>query len=334
MIPNLNKHIKPILLGILGLSVIALIVYYNGLEKIPDVIYVNKFWTLCAFFLMTIVYICGGTRWGMIVNSISKRKITSYFKYVYYHIYAMLSGFFLSNTGANFITKPFLLKAKEDVPIKKGLAIALIEGTIDFLILIPAFLTGIYLFNKDITAFWWLTICYILLFFVVVFYYNVIFNSIRKIYNKLIRLMKKNDHETLIIESGFMASDNESDRIRLPIWGILFVSIARYLLLLLLLYSISKMCHLHISFLSFVIGVPIMQLSTLIAVIPWSLGVLEGGWFVVLKSLGVDGPDISVFLIAIRLWMTVFLVVIGLANFWISHYWSKYRHKIHKDITE
>jgi len=324
----LNKHTKPVLLGILGLSIIALIVYFNGLEKIPNVIYVNKFWTSCAFFLMTIVYICGGTRWGMIVNSISKRRITSYFKYVYYHIYAMLSGFFLSNTGANFITKPFLLKAKEGVAIKSGLAIALIEGTIDFLILIPAFLFGIYLFYRDIAAYWWLIIFYILLFFVVVFYYNVIFNSITKIYNKFLSFMKKNEHETLIIESSFRASDNENSRIKLPIVGILCSSIVRYLALLLLQYSISKMCHLQISFLSFVIGVPIMQISTLVAITPWSLGVLEGGWFVVLKSLGVEGPDISVFLIATRLWMTVFLLILGLVNFWISHYLSKDIHKI------
>lgn len=88
------------------------------------------------------------------------------------------------------------------------------------------------------------------------------------------------------------------------------------------------MCYIQISFLSFVIGVPIMQLSTLFAIIPWSLGVLEGGWFVVLRSLGVDGPDISVFLIATRLWMTVFLLILGLVNFWIGHYSSKYINKI------
>ena len=150
----------------------------------------------------------------MIVNSISKRIITSYVKYVYYHIYAMLSGFFLSNTGANFITKRFLLEIQEGVSIKSGLAIALIEGTIDFLILIPAFLTGIYLFNKDIAAYWWLIIFYILLFFVVVFYYNLIFNSITKIYNKFLSFIKKIEHEILIIESSFRASDNENNRIK------------------------------------------------------------------------------------------------------------------------
>ena len=111
--------------------------------------------------------------------------------------------------------------------------------------------------------------------------------------------------------------------LNLPIVGILCLLIGKVFGVITSTIFNFQTCHLQISFLSFVIGVPIMQISTLVAITPGHWGVLEGGWFVVLKSLGVEGPDISVFLIATRLWMTVFLLILGLINFWIGHYSSK-----------
>ena len=91
------------------------------------------------------------------------------------------------------------------------------------------------------------------------------------------------------------------------------ISILRIFAFSLRLFFLAYGINVTISYLVILLGIPVGQLSLLFSFTPGAIGVLEGGWFGVLKVANVPKGIIGNFLVGQRFYWIVFsLLTLGL----------------------
>jgi uncharacterized membrane protein YbhN (UPF0104 family) len=84
--------------------------------------------------------------------------------------------------------------------------------------------------------------------------------------------------------------------------NLMLITLLRHVFILARLYSLVAALGITIPVSVLLAGIPVAQLSLLLAFTPGALGILEGGWYVVLVIGGVAAADIAAFLLGQRVY--------------------------------
>lgn len=96
-------------------------------------------------------------------------------------------------------------------------------------------------------------------------------------------------------------------------------TILRFLLFVIRAYIIGAALGSQIPFSVFFLGMPLAQLSLVLAITPAGLGITELGWYAVLSAAGIPQPDVLLFIVGSRAFNVFSVLVLALfANFAIG----------------
>jgi uncharacterized membrane protein YbhN (UPF0104 family) len=98
---------------------------------------------------------------------------------------------------------------------------------------------------------------------------------------------------------------------------IFFLTIFRFILLVIRLYLLNKSLELGIPLHLFIVGIPIAQMALAFAITPGAIGFLEGGWYAILTSGGISEIERSAFLIGQRVYLSLFIGIIFILTYLI-----------------
>ena len=89
------------------------------------------------------------------------------------------------------------------------------------------------------------------------------------------------------------------------------LTVLRYVLNATMFYLIASSLGLGISFYTYLLAGPIIQLSVLVAFTPGGLGIVEAGWVAVYALAGVPGDDVTVFVVGQRAFQYIFFTTLA-----------------------
>lgn len=313
-----KNMIKNLCMISVAIAVTGAILYYGGRQSIDLLIHPDWHFVLPVGLALFVTYGAAGIRWGIIVNSIHRHRVSSYVNYVSYHIMAIFSSSFLSFLGAALLAKPAILRIKTGTTIQSGVYSVILERVVDMMLVGFGIIPGICFFlgflNKSASLFLFFAVVGLAV-FVSILLYKPIIKALIGTHNFLLAfyffLLK-----ALFGKDSSKRDFNKKEKLEtVPIGRSLVIAIValstlRYFSILGMLYFVVEMYQLQISFFQILIGVPLVQMSTFIAVVPGGFGIMEASWLGVLTFFRTPASDITVFIVAQRLWITVFSALI------------------------
>ncbi len=294
-------------------------------EVIPMIL--SLLFTFLAFFTYS-------SRWGYIADSIAGHKVCSLTEYFYYFISGFFSGQFISQFGGTLVVRPGMLSRNRDISYRKAVSSVFLEKILDFIfvfiLIIPSLL---YVFS--------LTSGKTSMLLIVILYAVTNFLLVR--FNKSLILFSKNlltwclDFVRGKPFLGRIYKDGYPERLeglqsasllkKSAIFYLFQLTALKYVFMFLRIYFIAVAFNLHLPFSLLFFGMPVAQLSLILAFTPGSIGVLEAGWFFIFQIFSVPDFEFMPFLIGQRIyWFAAIALFFGL-SFCISWY-LKFRKKV------
>lgn len=300
---------------LLGLLLVAVIIYLGGIDALKKVLKTDIFFILISLGITAVLISITAIRWGNIVNTLEKRILLSYPEYFYYLILSRSIGLLSSQTIGDFAGRPLILKASRKVTLKKGFLAILIERFNDLLlIIILSIPIAMFIFSvlTNSTVF----VCIFVLSFIVFwvtygFKFNFLFiNSLRLCSSVVKKLGGIIRTSTAQVWSDKIR-DFSDEKIFTPKFNIKIASytVLRFILISLQFYFISVAIGANIRFDHILISIPIAQLSLFLAFTPAGLGIYDFGWYGALKLSGVPDSEIIPFVLGQRAFLTVFTLL-------------------------
>ena len=316
MIKEMKKNFIKYLSFLLGLLLVAIIIYLGGTDALKKVLKANIFFILISLGITAILMSITAIRWGDIVNSLDKRTLFSYPEYFYYLTLSRSIGLLSSQTIGDFAGRPLILKASRKVTLKKGFLAILIERFNDLLLIvilsipIAMFLLGV-LTNSTVF------ICIFVLSFVVFwviygFKFNFLFINSLRLCSSAVKKLGGIIKTSIAQVWSDKIKDFSDEKIFTKKLNIKIASytVLRFILISLQFYFISVAIGTNIRFDHILISIPIAQLSLFIAFTPSGLGIYDFGWYGALKLSGVPDGEIIPFVLGQRAFLTVFTLII------------------------
>lgn len=310
-------RIRPVLTFIAGLLIFSFLVYLGGTRGIEKNLHPEVTPLVFCFIAHFLVLLIGSLRWGYLIDTMMQEKVCSSFEYFFYFVGGAFTGQYISKLGGDFLVRPGLLKKKENIPYKKGVMAVFIEKTIDmlliFILLIPAGLYFLKVLSARTTMIVTLLLPFIVFFFFI-FKNSRVISLLKRISFSLLTMIGKIPLLNRFAKASYFEKLEKLDAFSLfrkkSLLYLFSLTLLRYFLLILRLYFLTSALKLGIPIIVIILGIPVAQTSLLFSFTPGALGVLEGGWYVVLSLAGVLRENISTFLIGQRIYWTLFIGII------------------------
>ncbi len=243
-----------------------------------------------------LLFLISSLRWGLITNTLMGRPVCSYFQFFFYFTLGRAAGQYVSQIGSDLVLKPLLMRTLKTVPIRQGITISLLEKGLDLLFaLILSVPAGLWLTGR-LPKGWFpaaSALALVLPWGLVVlpgFTQGMLHLGVRA--QRRLGSIKRNELWRLI--------DPEL------LGKLLVLTTLKYAALMIWTLLLVRTLDLSIPPLLIWAGIPIAQLSLVLAFTPGGIGILEGGWYAVLTLAGLPNETISAFLLGQRLYWTLF----------------------------
>jgi uncharacterized protein (TIRG00374 family) len=313
MMPFLKKH-KKIILVLLGLIIFALIIALNKEISFASFSKLNYYYLLLSFIFYYLGNSLAAMRWGWIIKNTTGEHLP-YRKYNFYFSMSSLLGSLGFQEVSIFGTQAGALLL-EKINFKKIFNIYLIDkffNTVNLilisLIAVPYFFNLISLSAAVILAIIFILVGYIVFsspklnFTILIFYLN-------KFFGKLIKFFPISKNQQTKIE--------EDKKIIFPTKltkKIYLLSFLKLILFAVATFFVFKTFNLNIGFFPVILAFPITQLIVFFAITPGGIGILEAGWFAILKLINFNPVDINTFVIGLRVVSSAAIILIALINY-------------------
>lgn len=319
---NKKRKIRIFLGYSVGFLIIVGIIYIGGIKAVKATFSPALFPLILCFFAFFLLTFTSSFRWGFMINKIEDRRICSYHDYFFYFVGSSFSGQYISRIGGDLLLRVGLLSKKNEITLKKGLLVVLLEKIID--ILFVFFLVGpalLYVF-KILPGGLILTVLLIILlflFFFFVFKNHLLISALKKTLLILFSSLKKIPLlKKLIKESYFRELKHISELSLLKkssLFSLLGLTLLRHILLGARVYLLSEALNLNIPAGLLFAGIPILQASLIFSLAPDAFGFVEGGWLAILALAAIPTEETTVFLIGHRVYWFIFTSIIFLVTY-------------------
>ncbi len=297
------RKIKKITPLFIGLGILLIILYLNREFSLEKITQLNYYYLGLAIFIFYLHDIIATLRWDRIIFSLEKKNKIPLRRLLFYFSFGSLTGAFgiqtLSNLGARTIS---LLAEK--ISFSKIINSFLIEKTVALINFISlAWISLLYFFKLIPSSIAFLLAIIIILSIYFLFgikkiNYNQIILSINKFFLKIAilfpRLKKRTNWPSNAKKEQININANQIKKIYL-------LSIFKLLIYSLFIFIILKSLAIEIDFKSVFFSLPIIELSLIFSFTPGALGILDGGWFILLKIIGLSAGNIAIFIISFRI---------------------------------
>ena len=252
------------------------------------------------------------------MNKLEGRSVATATTFLSYYLMSRLAAHYVSLTGSDLVIRPLMLKSADKLPLGRGIGSVVLDKAFDLLfvitLLIPAAFIMLQLASPSgLVA---ITIIALLVPWIVAFDNRLLpavlrtgLRWARRVGSRIPLIGHRIPHQDQTEEVRFELLS------RRTLTLILALTMLKYGALVLRLFFLVQALDLPISVTTIWAGIPIAQLSLLLAFTPGALGVLEGGWYAVLSVMSVNPDAISAFLIGQRLYWMAFSAVFALVGY-------------------
>jgi uncharacterized protein (TIRG00374 family) len=310
---------------VVGLAVIAILVYLGGPTAVRATVKPRIGYLLLCFLANLFMLAASSLRWGYIVDAIEGRRVCSYWSYFSFFISGRFLGQYVSRAGGDFLLRPGLLSQTNEVALSKAVSASLLDKAFDLaivaLLIVPSvlYLVGIVpgFVSAAIAAALLSPLSYVLLWKTSALV-ALLQSGLRRAHALLSRLpllrrVTKHDH---------LNSISNLDKLKLlerkSLLAILAMTSARYFLVVARLYLLVMALDLSIPVSILLPGIVVAQAGLILAFTPGALGILEGGWYVILGAAGIPQTERSAFLLGQRVYWFIFTTVVFLVVYLVS----------------
>lgn len=310
---------------VIGLLVIAVLVYLGGPRAIQATVSPNIGYLSLCFLANLLMLTTSSLRWGYIVNTMAGKKVCSYWSYFSFFISGRFLGQYISQAGGDFLLRPGLLSRVEGITLSRGISTSLLDKAFD-LILIALLIVPSILYLLDVTTGYsslgLAMVLIVSLASLLVWKRTNLVTLLQRVLYEAHDLLSRVPLLKRIATEKRRAAIKNLDQLELlegkSLLVILAFTLTRYLLVITRLYLLVLALDVAIPLSVLLPGIIVAQSSLIFAFTPGALGILEGGWYMVLSAAGVPQIDRSTFLIGQRVYWFIFTTAIFLVVYLAS----------------
>jgi len=301
----------------LGAGVFAVLIYLGGWQALKAPFQPKIVPFILCFLANGVLFAVSSSRWGVIVDALEGRKVCSHYQYFHYFTLGRFLGQYISQSGSDLVFKPLMLKGMNALPLKRGVMGVLWDKAFDILFVLTLAIPAALLILQWLSPFYSVVLMVLGLALpwtiivdprLLAYLTERVLRIARRIAASIPLLRSRLSQSPLEVSLSFKAMNGRTLLI------ILSLTTLKYVILILRLYLLVLALDLAIPVTAIGAGIPLAQLSLVFAITPGALGLLEGGWYAVLISLGVSQGDITAFLVGQRLyWLLFFAVLAGIS---------------------
>jgi uncharacterized protein (TIRG00374 family) len=317
-----RKYVRSSLGYLLGFSILGLILYFGGRQSIELAVTPIPSFLLLSFLSELAIFITTSIRWRYLINQMAGGKVVVNL----FHCFTCLVcgrflGHYVSQLGGDLV-RPGLLRYVGGVPIKNSLSAILLERVFDLILIVTMLIPcTLYLFGflTGLETSMIIALIIILILFVVIrnteWFINLVILTLKNLYTFFTKILpfrsfKKDSYMQQI--SGIRSMLLLKPRALLNTAAL---TMLRHILMVVRIYFLTLALELTIPAPILIVGLPITHLSLIFAFTPGAVGFLEAGWYAVLAVAQVPEIERSAFLLAQRVFLSVFIGVIFLVTY-------------------
>jgi uncharacterized membrane protein YbhN (UPF0104 family) len=320
-----DRRLKPVLLSCFGLALFGAVVYLQR-EHFREGWSQARFdprWLATLLFTTLLTYFITVGRWSSICDTLARRKVCPRRMYLLYHLYGQFASQFLPFSGGDIVVKSVWLWRKHRLPLSLAIVSILVDRSFDILLFLTLLAPGLLYLTQAASG---AEVVWLGSAAVVALAAGLVtlgprlvaglawgMNRIAFVRSRAIEAGAESPNGDVGLGAALSRAARQRDHVALYV----LLSVGRYAMLVVNAYGAARAASLEIPLSAFLVGIPIMQLGVFFAMIPAGLGVLEGGWFVILTASGVSPSHVALFMVEYRVYLLVYtnaivlLVVIG-----------------------
>jgi len=284
---------------ILGIAIFCLFFIKAGDQSLRHILHLNWFPFLLAVLAGFGKTYAAAVKWGMITNACLGHKKISWFEYFYYLMLSRAGSFILPKDMADIGGRILSISQLKDTSVAKISTSVILDRIFDLLFLIFILLT--------VLPFWFGYVhasAAILIGLGLICFSFIILSGLNEekfqVFTNSINSLIKTIQKTPWLNRKQLQGSNENPIHKDLIIKIYFMYIIKYVFMISQFILFSRALNLSIPPHVIILGMPIIQLSFLIAFAPGGLGIMEAGWFAILILGGVTTADTSIFVVGQR----------------------------------
>ena len=310
------KKNKKIFFAVLGIAIFFLIILINKEVSWQSLTNLNYKYLALVIVFSYLATSLSAIRWGWIVNTLANKKIIPYRKYIFYYSLGYTLGSFLGQEIVNFSTSAGALLIEKVSP-KKIVNAYIIDKFLNTINLACILWVSVFYFlgltNEKLSTV--LIIISWLITYLIISYRKTNFTSLLAYLNNW--LQKLANIIPFLKNKGLTVDQPEEKIIIEPkiLRKMYLVSIAKFILAVTATFYTFKTLNLTIGIIKTMLALPIAQLSIVFAITPGAIGILETGWFILLKLLGFPALEINTFLIGSRVLYYLGIIITFIASY-------------------
>ena len=319
-----NRKITAFLKFVIGVFIIALVLYKVGFTKTITILFeANLLILFSAFMIFILVLIIMSFRWKNFLNAVANQPINILFSLKMIFIGLFFAEFTPGRVGD--ASRAYIAKIRGHIPFSKGLPMFIVERLFDIGIIAMLALTSFLFMSKSelltdesiysilVPAF--LTVMVIFSVFFVVILKPHIFHALLDFFVKnifkRINAFKRMDIDASNISQNFSGSLNELGKNRRIILINVLLSIGMWLLHVFRIYLVAMSLGADVGLKYFLFIVPVMYMLAIIPLTVGGLGIMEMGAATLYALVGVP-IEISIAIPLVDRMLTApFYVVVG-----------------------
>jgi len=309
---------------LIGLALFGAIIYLGGIGSIQATLSPRLDFLLLCFAANLLLFVTSSLRWGYVINKIEGYKVCSYYNYFVFFMSGRFLGQYISRAGGDLLLRPALLNRVNGVALKKGIYATFLEKTFDLMLILILIIPAVlYLFK--------ITPGYISLLIAITSFAALLVFSVQRSSKFLGTFkrallwggfaLKKTPLLNRLARDKYLEKINNLDKFKLlekkTLHYLLAMTFVRLIFVIGRLYFLVAALGLSIPLSTLLVGIPVAQLSLILALTPGALGVLEGGWYAVFAIAGIAPAERSAFLIGQRVYWFIFINLIFLMSYLI-----------------
>ena len=310
--PNTKKIIlKHLLAAGLGLAVIFVLIRIAGHRKLAELISLHPAHLLATLLATAAMVGCVGYRWRILVDSFSPGRDVPVLALSHHFVKSRILGFVIPKDLSDIGLRALLLRNEQNVPVPAAVLSVLGDRVSDI------FWCAIFVVPSLAYCSGTLTPPQSLAFFGIMFAVGIAALSaagrmridpkgmpdwLRRLVHRILR--KPTDY----LDQFGAWTPGRRATLCIGTW-----SLAKYAFSCIRLICVAQAFGLEIEPLHFILGLPLAQLSYLLAFTPGGIGIQELGWAVILMLCGVPTPETVTFVVGLRVLSVLAIVCVWLA---------------------
>ncbi len=301
----------------LGIGVLAGIALWGGRRALIAPLRPAPFWLLLYFVALGLAVAATSRRWQLLINALADKPLCSFRACFLHQTVGRFLGQFLSQTGSDLLYRPLALRGGYAVPLDRAFQSALWDKSFDLIFALWLLVPAILLLQREGPAFAGGTI----------WVGAVVGLALAGAWGTALLVHRVPGAAQRLLQAGGLARFGLQPPQGLqaaPLWVVLAalgLTTVKYGLLVLRALLLTRALGLTVPPEALIVGVPISQLSLVVALTPGALGVLEGSWWAVLALFGVSSEAIAAFVLGQRLYQVAFLGGLALTALVASGLW-------------